>query len=368
MSKVEKFIIARWMYAIGEEFIGDIEYDQLYEELKDLPEVQEYYQHSWSSDTCPVELLKKYGYESAIKKVEITANSESIPSINVLSKAEDFIKYCSYPVRVSMKHDGWNTEVNYYNGKYISSNTRGRKTNEPIYNEVIKHIVPNEIPFKGKVKIVGECTLKKDRWEEYKELTGNKSIRSSVSSVIARGDFEFIQFHAFKILTGENDITDQYNVLNSLGIQTPRFIDVNNSSELMAAVIKLGKINKVYNAPTDGVVIEGSGFQRALRIHEWQEEELCSFVTGYVENPGLYSVSMVCKIHPVLHEGRTISEVSVTNLAYIIENNLKKGYPIAFDIRSSAVAVLNTSRTQELQEEWKDREEEFVQNIIDKDE
>lgn len=359
MTLLEKYIIARWCYAVGEDFISDMEYRHIEDELKSAGEGAEYINRSWSDDPCPMELLKKYGMEHLIRHAEFIHKSESIESINTISLYKEFYRGLNVPTDVSMKIDGWNTQVNYYNGKIVSANTRGRSGNF-MDASVVMEIVPQEIPLKGKVKVTGESSIPKSKWERYKVETGNSSQRNSVSTAFANKDKEVLSFLAFNI-QADNTMLEMhhYDLLSSFGFKTPMRLTVNTFDGLESAMRVLSKRNAKYDFLTDGVVVQNEFGQKALRIYEWEEKSIESYVTHYIENRGSYGISMVAGIYPVLREGITRSKVSVTNIKYIVENNLRIGAPIAFDVRSSADAVLNTTKTMELQLRWENRFDEY---------
>lgn len=78
----------------------------------------------------------------------------------------------------------------------------------------------------------------------------------------------------------------------------------------------------------------------------------------------MHGVAMLAKIAPVKSsEGHTYTSVSVTNLQYILDNDLQVGSPIAFDLRSMAVPVLNTTATKDLHDEYNGRYEEYIEFI-----
>ena len=121
--------------------------------------------------------------------------------------------------------------------------------------------------------------------------------------------------------------------------------------------------NKRYTHLTDGVVIENSKYQLAIRLGDWKEKALYSYVESYDETQGLYGVAMVANIRPVTIEGKTYSRVSMVNIANIVENNLRIGYPISFAIRSSANVVVDVEHTYEMQKKWDGRYDEYCRKI-----
>lgn len=349
MTLQEKYVLARWCYAVGEPYLSDMEYRYIEDRIREEDPDNEYLARSWSDDPCPKELLVANGMEKLVRNVEFTYKSESIRSIFDEGEYRRQFMGLKEHTYVSFKIDGWNTQVNYYNGHVVSANTRGRSGNF-MKADVIMKIVPQTIPFKGRVKITGEASIPKSKWNVYSRLTGNTSQRSSMSTVMANGDYEYASFKAFHIQSDDTKFDrDPYELLVELGFDTPMRFECNDFASLDRVVRKLAARDEKYDFLTDGVVVENTHGQVALRIYRWEEASLRSYVTGYIENRGAYGDSMVVAICPVLREGVTRSKVSVTNIRYIVENNLRIGAPIAFDVRSAADAVLNTVKTQELQ-------------------
>ena len=367
MSLLERYIIARWKYAIGVDGVDDIEYRMMHEQLlKEMPD-NEYVNRSWSDDPCPIELLKKYDLMELYRNIKFDHKSESIESLNSESAVENVFRSLDEKSRLSYKLDGFNIQVNYYNGKVISAETRGR-TGNSLNANVVTNVVPESIPLGGKVKVTGELVIRSDKWEEFKAETGNTSQRSSVSTAMANEMYEYLQFVAFSIQSDLHHIAgDHYDLLQSYGFTTPVFMTVSNYSQLRRAIDLMGKRYAVYRYPADGLVLENSKCQYAIRIGEFQEEIAESYVTGYVRKFGIYKRPIVVSIAPVMVEGAKRSFVSVTNLQYVLDCNLQIGSPIAFDIRSMADAVLNETKTKQLQEEWNGRFDSYREMIDQRD-
>lgn len=363
LPKLDRYILARWCYSIGENFIGDIEYDRLHSELREEMPDNEYVKRSWSDDPCPIELLQKYGMQHLYRDIKFVHKSESIRSVNTDAEFEDTFKWLNEESRLSYKLDGFNIQVNYYNGKPISAETRGRKGNSVNAKTVLK-IVPKEIPKLGMVKVTGELVIRNSMWERFKLETGNVSQRNSVATALANGMTEYIAFVAFNIQYDSGELeSDAYTVLKRYGFTVPYHVEVWNFEQLNRAMGEFAELRKEYDYPNDGLVIENSRFQLAIRVGAWQEEMMQSYVTGYDENVGLHGNAMIVNIAPVVQDGRTIRQVSVTNLSYIIGCDLQIGSPIAFDNRSMATAVLNTDRTRQLHNKYLGRYEEYRRKI-----
>lgn len=361
----ERYVFARWCYLVGETYLSDIEYDKLEKEFRDKFPDDELSNRSWAYDTCPIELLRKYGREDLAKNLSMGYYAESIYSINTESEYEETFYKLNEPTRVTYKIDGFNTRVSYFNGEIVKYETRGRSGNSKDIN-AFKSIHPQKIPVMGRVAITGELSIPNKKWVQYKSLTGNVDQRASISTMIARGDVDYASFLAFNITIEDEKEkeawlkdADQYDVLKSLGFNTPRKAMVNNKTELDNALKLFGIQNKFYGYLTDGIVVENSHIQYAVRLGEWEEEVLSSYVTGYEDKYGMYGTATVLKVKPVVNNGKTYERISIVNLANIVENNLQIGSPVAFNIRSAANVVLDVTNTRKLQEDWAGKYDKF---------
>lgn len=361
----DKYKLARWAYAVGEPIMSDMEYNDIHARLKvEMPD-DEYVCRSWSSDPCPVELLVRFNRMDLYRDISIEYTSESMDSLRSDDEVKSWFAGLNEKTRVSYKVDGWNNQVNYYNGSLISVNTRGRSSVSKD-SSVIADVVPNKIPMMGKVKVIGEASIPNNKWKEFQELYSGKDQRASMSTVIAQNLTEYLSFKAFTIVSHDNQLPDdKYELLSSWGFETPKFMMVSNYSQLLSAIKMLGMMDDKNDVLTDGLVIENSSIQMAVRVGKWQESAMCSYVTGYIENVTPYGISMTLGVKPVMVGGKNVSVLSITNLNQIVSNNLQIGYPVAFALRSSANPVIDTVKTQELQERWFDMYDEYVKRIDD---
>lgn len=354
MNSLEKYILARWFYSIGEELISDIEYDRLELELKQMGEIDEYISRTYTQDPCPSDLLKKYNYEDKIKNVIFSYGTESIPSLNSIEKVEQCLLGFNELSRLSFKQDGFSIRLNYYNKELLSGVTNNRKNGNPTSLDSVRSLFKQKIDIGGKVLVLAELFLRNDKFEEYKQFRGITSQRSAVSTAIANGDTQYLYYTCFNIYHEyESEYTsDKYELLQSLGFPTPEFVMVRNYRMLLAAIKHMGMKRKNIIGPADGLVYENSTCQYAIRIFEWQEELNYSTVKGYVINRGMYGNHILCAIEPVTINGKTVNEIVITNLQNIIDNNLKIGNHIAFVERSGVNSVLDTTKTREVQLEF----------------
>lgn len=360
---LDKYILARWAYAIGQPIMSDMEYNKIHDILKQELPNNEYVTRTWSEDPCPIELLVRTNNEHMYRNISIIYSSESMDSLRTEEAVKQAFGGLNEPTRLSYKVDGWNNQINYYNGKLISGNTRGRATT-PKDSNVLLGVVPDTIPMHGVVKIIGEASIPNSKWEEFKKLYGGRDQRASMSSVIAKNLVEYVSYKAFNIVSPDNELPeDKYSLLKDWGFDTPRFIMVNNYQQFRSGIDMLSKMDANNDVLTDGIVVENKKSQIAVRIGKWQESYLSSYVTGYIENYTAYGISMTLKIRPILVNGKNISVIDVTNISEIIKNNLRIGYPVAFVIRSGANPALSSTDTEYLQELYEGMYEDYCKRI-----
>jgi len=80
MDILDKYIVARWCYAIGEPYVDDIEYRYIEEKVKSAYPDNEYLKRSWSDDPCPIGILKKYNLMQYYRDIKFAYKSESSKS------------------------------------------------------------------------------------------------------------------------------------------------------------------------------------------------------------------------------------------------------------------------------------------------
>lgn len=359
----DRYLVGRWTYLMGEPILSDVEYDATERQFKSEYPDDIHSKQPWSFDECPVEQLGKYGLESLIKNTVMGYRAESISSVNTRDKFKEVFGSLCKKSRLSFKIDGWNTRVSYYDGVMVKVETRGRSGNNLNANGLAP-LFPKTIPIKGRVAVTGEMSIPNKAWVSFKLMTGNNDQRASVRTALAQCAVQFLSFLAFDIFIEDGyEYNDQYELLQSLGFKTPYFKWVYSFEELTKRVDYMSYVVRGYDYLVDGLVLENEDFQLAIRLGAWEEHAMYSYVTGYEEDPGMYGVFYKIKVSPVTVEGKTFPRVSVNNIATIVENNLRIGLPVAFNLRSSANVVLNATETAQLQAKWNGRYEEYKRRI-----
>lgn len=361
MTDVEKYIIARWAYSVGQPIISDAEYNMLHKMMCTKFPTNPYTSRSWSSDPCPTPYLRKYGYEHLIKAVVLSDKTESIQSLNALVEVRSEFVAMDVPHVVSFKLDGWNVQASYYNGDRIHVQTRGRATDAMDAN-VIADMLPRTIPVQGKSLVTMELLIPHADFEYFKHNWGGTSQRGAVSTALAKGGeaLKHVKVLAHGIRCSERIPYDKKLLtLREWGFEVPEFTIVSSYQELNDAIDLMGRRDMNYPYPTDGLVVEGPDRVRAIRIGRWEEPIYKSYVVGYEETYGPHSIAIQMNIFPIKLSNSTQRCIPATNIARLMKYGLMPGAPVAFRIASSSIADLDEDATMILQKEWTGRWPEY---------
>ena len=376
-SEEDKFIVSRWLYSISEEPpLTDFEYNFFLRKFLEEGKLEEYTSRTCSHDHCPLDLLLKYGLERFRYDVLIGDKSESIPSIIDESLVKQRYENAEGPFVIGFKEDGINLQKTYYNGALVKYETRGRFTDPIDLTFLIEIDKVQRIPIMGEVKILGEGQLSNDNFEKLKKISPEKELKSqraSVKSALSRKETAYlVDFHAFNIVLPDRVLkaTDIYHKLETWGFTTPYYIVVEKGNQVIEAVKTLSENLSVYGFKTDGAVVRSNvgGDLIAVRIFAWAEEIYYSYVTGLEETPSDMYYGCKLLIFPCDTGQSTQKRINITNIKLVQQHSLFKGSPIAFTLRSDAIADIDAKTTRELQNAWQFNPQGYMDYIKDKEE
>lgn len=362
LSEREQYILARWAYSVGESLISDAEYSKLHHYMATIYPDDPYVKRTWSEDPCPKELLERVGRTDLIQNVTLTDATESIPSIGTWIELKSLFEFFTENATLSMKHDGWNIQFNYYNGELLDIHTRGRKGGN-LKVQRLGSMVPSKIPYTGRVKVVQELTVPLHLWGEIRKLYKSANPRNAVHTLLAKSETnQYLQLHAVDIHGVNLGDKNKFEVLKELGFDVPLYKVVSNYSEMQYAMKELSDNKQNYIAPTDGLVFDGF-IKKAIRLLSWEEPIYQSYVTGYVEKYSKHRINPSVTVYPVLCSGRKQRQVNMTNIGRIVKNDLRIGSPIAFRNASDAIADIDEDVTKLLQKEWQGKWDDYAESV-----
>ena len=362
LSDYKKFIVARWAYSVGEPVMSDAEYQKLLEMIQVTRPDDEYVKRTWSDDPCPTQLLQLIGRTDLIHKVVLTDRTVSIKSLGSFAEVQRDLYYITEPGTLSMKHDGWNIQANYFGGKLVNIVTRGRSS-DAVDVSKLSNRVPQNIPITDKVKVVLELTCPKRHFPFCASKFGNVSERTAVSTLLSKSEYlHLLEMHAIDVHGITVTPTEKFKLLQSWGFEIPTWYEVVTYDDLLVALQQLNVDAASYGSPTDGVVYDGE-IRRALRVLHWEEPIYQSFVVGYKEMYGANRISPSIVIEPVLRKGINQRRVNITNWQRIMLFNLRPGAPVAFRIASDSNAAFDEETTRLLHKTYEGRWEDFQEMV-----
>ena len=243
--------------------ISDFEYDQLFDELRNLEQETGF--------VMAISPTQTVGYEVKSSLSKVTHNHPML-SLDKTKNIDDVIKFLDGKDGVVMaKMDGLTCSVRYLNGKLISAETRGNgEIGEDILHcaKTIKNL-PLEINCLDEVIVDGEviityddfekinATLPEDERYKHPRNLASGSIRQLDSSIAAQRDMKFI---AWKLIKGidNNSFFDRWIFMDSLGFDVVPLFQLPHqliNEKLIEHSIVLMKENaKKEGFPIDGCV------------------------------------------------------------------------------------------------------------------
>lgn len=352
-----EYIIARWMYSIGEPIMEESTYLAIHKTFQEMEILPEYTSRSWSSDPCPDELLDLYGMTEHKYQITLTDKTESMDTIDSWEDLEQQFLHSPYPKVLSYKVDGFNVQEHVYNKVPVSLQTRGRKNDAIDISNYLPH-VPQILDFDGEIRVVGEMALSYPAFEQLKRMFPDKqlkSIRSSVRSALSEESaHHLLTFIPFKV-TGESlpemNVMDMYFELHMAEFVIPKPREIYNYDEMVKAIKEMQDELDKFPYPTDGLVVsEMDGeFNTAVRVEAWKDPVYYSLIETYDETKGPSRTGVKLKIKPVQLENSTQTLVNITNYRRVMNLGLYPGTPVAFKLTSKAIADLDWTATKMLQ-------------------
>lgn len=243
--------------------ISDFEYDQLFDELRNLEQE--------TGLVMAISPTQTVGYEVKSSLSKVTHNHPML-SLDKTKNVDDVIKFLNGKDGIVMaKMDGLTCSVRYLNGKLVSAETRGNgEIGEDILHcaKTIKNL-PLEINCLDEVIVDGEVIITYDDFEKinatlpenerYKHPRNlaSGSIRQLDSSIAAQRDMKFI---AWKLIKGidNNSFFDRWIFMDSLGFDVVPLFQLPHqliNEKLIEHSIVLMKENaKKEGFPIDGCV------------------------------------------------------------------------------------------------------------------
>lgn len=396
---VNLYILARWMYRMGDDLMDDKTYDKIERTIKEC-NLTPLVNQSYDDDDCPVELLKRFGKDNLIVNGGTTSEyakyleddkSISIRAVSNVREAYEYSKdVIGEDLIFSPKADGINLKGGYikldkdseYNELCLAL-TRGRKGNSFDVTTRYRQINPLKLKAKNEVVtvfgegIVDESAMETIRQPNGDKFTAPKNAANSMMRVFkySKEDLSHLKLYAFNADGLADTISETIDKLKEAGFTTVPYKVVKAEDvpkdfetfkpwieEIMNEMYELAKSMDLH---TDGVVMDvnnknyvgsfnghHSTKNIALKFGRWASKYYTGKIVGFDIEQQAVNASTVILIEPLTTEDNAVSRrVTGYNLDQLITNGLYPGQLVYFERNSEAIAVsIRGQRLKELKE------------------
>ena len=248
--------------------ISDHEYDELFDELKQLEEETNIVMANSPTHTV--------GYEVK-SKLEKVKHSHPMLSLDKTKSVDDLKKFAGDKNCLLMcKMDGLTVLLTYENGELIQAETRGNGEEGEIitHNARVFENIPAHIDYTGHLEVEGEAIitygdfeiinsklLENEKYKNARNLVSG-SVRQLDSNIAAQRHIKFITWKVPNIedkIKSDNSILFRLNYIKDLGFDIVPFYSYTNCSSdkenINNMIISLQDRAKYLGYPIDGLVV-----------------------------------------------------------------------------------------------------------------
>lgn len=390
MSDLDRFLIARYLYANGVDFISDAEYDELRKRLESEGQV---FNPIYEDDPIPLEALQRSGFsQDEIKElieysapdseehVDLLMDSPCL-SINSTNSYEEaftwFHALQGVEVILTPKIDGINTRrgFKFEDGelKYCVALTRGRAANSLNVTSNLRYITPKIRDPKGITTnlVVHSETFVPAKYIEYLcqtyglrlTLPRGAGMSMARTSRYALEDYWMLRSPVFRVDYGTT-LAEGLDMAKELGFEVVPYWYFKYEGEPYADFkVRLDTLMREIKDTadsldyvTDGIVAQindmltyaSSDISRgystsnlALKIGLWQPGIYESTVRSIIIQPQDEQCNCVAIVDPVIaHGGQTLQRVNLFNPDIMISSGILPGSKIRFEYKNETTINL----------------------------
>ena len=341
-------------YVLDNPFISDMQWDKLYDELKQLEE--ETGERLPESPTRKVggTILKGFSEHTHITRLWSMDKVQSLDELDAwISRTEKLAGKANLQYYVEYKFDGLTLNLTYQNGKLIQAATRGDGIRGEAILDQAKtiHTVPKEIPYQGLLEVQGECIMRLSTLEKYNKAHPEaplKNARNAAAGALRNLDpavtaGRHLDAFFYQIGTIENppyeSQPEMLQFLRDNGFQVSPFLGSGTGKdELEKWIREIGSQRSSLDWLIDGVVIkigdnalrEKMGFTekfpRWAVAYKFEAEEAVTRLLNVTWELGRTGkLTPLAHLEPVDFYGVTVRKATLNNLGDIQRKNVAIG-------------------------------------------
>lgn len=392
----DAFILARYMYRIGEPIIDDAAYENFAAKVREkFPQLEAFFGRTYDEDPVPYALLTEFGLQAVgtdsgdntedLQRFFGEDKSLSIRSVTQYKEAWDFFhahRVAGNDIFVAIKVDGNNTREVYKGGEFRLSLSRGRNTDTCFdFTRSMRKVLPDRL-----VGVPEEFVLYGEAYVEESYLpslrtkyhTGDKfkTARTTAMSMLRLNtydddDYSHLKFKAFSAPGMRKNVSETYQLLESLGFETPphKLIqwqelpeDFSSFPEWLDREVFVPLSEYQSEIASDGIVAEVNQYnwigevngnystrQLALKFGPWNFTYAKGIVSDIVVQQRRVLACVKIEIEPLTtQDGCEARVINVFNPDILINAGLRKGSTVYFERNSGAVNILLHGKKLEL--------------------
>lgn len=375
------YILARFMYRVGESILDNKQYDELERVLVSNKVLDVYTSRTYDDDPIPYELIKEFGLTQYIPNLGSTSkysdylNAEKSLSIQPLISYKEIYKFVMEKKQdfiFMLKIDGINNKSLFINDHLELAMTRGRSGDGFDITKNLSRIIPTTLSTGlEEVKVFSETFVYEELLELLRKKYGKDKYKTPKSSAISMlrvahddNDYSAMESLAFNIegVPGLQTKEEQLKYIKELGFNTVPYLvakweEVPQVFEEFVEWLEIicdrfFKETGVF--PSDGLVLDVNNLNYedsinnqysnrniAIKLSHWSFDRYRGIVEEILIEQQRVKCSCRARIKPVgTSDGCTATLVNLHNPRIILENNIKIGSTIIFERNSGAINSL----------------------------
>lgn len=315
-------------YNNSESQISDYEYDNLFDELKQLET-----ETGVIMSNSPTQTV---GYEVK-SKLEKVKHSHPMLSLDKTKSVEDLINFSSgKDCIVSLKLDGLTILNTYNNSELIQAETRGNGEEGEIvtHNARVFDNLPNNIPYNRKFEIEGEAIITQFDFEKINVNGEYKNCRNLASGSVRQLDSNVtkdrhVRFIVWKIPFGVTAYSIGFDIAARYGFEVVPYEKYNSSKDDINEIIeRLKSVASEKGYPIDGLVITYDNIEYGKSLgmtghhpkhslaFKFYDEEVTTTLRDVEWTMGKSgTLTPTAVFEPVEIEGTTVERASLHNIS-----------------------------------------------------
>jgi DNA ligase (NAD+) len=350
---VEQLNKANVAYYNGEEIMSNKEWDQLFDELKNLEESTGIILSESPTQHVGAPIIK--GLTESIHEFPALSLDKTKDMYSYVNMFEKLMRPTNRNVVLMWKMDGSTVQATYENGRLQKLVTRGDgETGHLItHNAHNIHGLPINIPYTGKLVVRGEVVMSYHEFDRIQMEEGGiyKNARNLANATVSMLDsYEMskreVYFKGFNLvyvemLTELSSFNDRLTWMKGQGFEMVDY-ERCNIADLQKVMQRWTDNVSLFAYPVDGLVtaaddavyadtLEGTNHhpnQMRGYAFKWEDKEKTTTLRQIEWSPSVNSLNPVAVFDPVELEGTIVTRAALHNVTYLLRKDLHVGNQI----------------------------------------